>query len=242
MLPEPAGQSSCLDAEGNLVASVWFDGEHEELGVRATSRVRTLRENSFDYLLEPSTGLPIDYPRSLELSLAAARRRIEPASGDDPVGAFAREIAGQSRHRLVPFVGTLNEALHERLEIVRRDEGDPWSPSETWRRQQGACRDLAVLFIDACRVLGLAARFVSGYQEGDPDQESRDLHAWAEVYLPGAGWRGYDPTLGLVVADRHVALAAAPSPEDAAPVSGSLRGTGASSTMEATIEIDVALR
>lgn len=76
--------------------------------------------------------------------------------------------------------------------------------------------------MEICRAIGLATRFVSGYQEGDLDQEKRDLHAWAEVYLPGAGWRAYDPTHGLAVADRHVALAASALPSYAAAVSGSI--------------------
>ena len=74
-----------------------------------------------------------------------------------------------------------------------------------------------------CRAVGLAARFVSGYQEGDLAQASHDLHAWAEVYVPGGGWRGFDPTLGLAVSDRHVAISAAVDPQQAAPVSGTLQ-------------------
>jgi transglutaminase-like putative cysteine protease len=74
--------------------------------------------------------------------------------------------------------------------------------------------------MEVCRAVGLAARFVSGYQEGDSDAEQLDLHAWAEVYLPGGGWRGYDPIQGLVVADRHVALVASTLPRYTAPVVG----------------------
>ena len=84
----------------------------------------------------------------------------------------------------------------------------------------GSCRDYAVLFMEVCRAMGIPARFVSGYQEGDTEQESRDLHAWAEVYLPGAGWRGYDPTLGLVVSDRHIPLAASAIPSYASAIEG----------------------
>ena len=101
----------------------------------------------------------------------------------------------------------------------------------------GACRDLAVLLIDACRSVGLATRFVSGFQQGDREQDRRDLHAWAEVYIPGAGWRGFDPTHGLAVADRHVPLAAGAVPESASPVTGSFRGNGVSSVMETELEI-----
>jgi transglutaminase-like putative cysteine protease len=80
--------------------------------------------------------------------------------------------------------------------------------------------------MEVCRAVGLAARFVSGYQEGDPEARERDLHAWAEVYLPGAGWRGYDPTHGLAVSDRHISLVAAAVPSYAAPVSGAVSAEG----------------
>ena len=74
--------------------------------------------------------------------------------------------------------------------------------------------------MEVCRAVGIAARFVSGYREGDAERLSRDLHAWVEVYLPGAGWRGYDPTLGLVISDRHIPLAASAIPQYAAAVEG----------------------
>ncbi len=76
--------------------------------------------------------------------------------------------------------------------------------------------------MEVCRVMGLATRFVSGYQEGDPDQTEHDLHAWVEVYLPGGGWRSYDPTHGLAVGDRHVAIVASPNPSYTTPVFGAV--------------------
>jgi transglutaminase-like putative cysteine protease len=91
----------------------------------------------------------------------------------------------------------------------------------------------------ACRVWGIPSRFVSGCQEGDPDQPEGELHAWPEVFLPGFGWKGYDPTLGLVVADRHIAYAASALPEQAAPVSGSFRGTGAAASMAHQVELAI---
>ena len=108
---------------------------------------------------------------------------------------------------------------------VVRPHGAALSPEATWGERTGACRDLAPLFNEVCRLVGLPARFVSGYGYSDFLDE-RHLHAWSEVYLPGAGWRGFDPTIGLAVADRHIAVAAARDPEDTAPTSGTYRGTG----------------
>src|SRR5436853_629755 len=81
------------------------------------------------------------------------------------------------------------------------------------------------------RPKGIASRFVSGYQEGVSGLSERDLHAWAEVYLPGGGWRGYDPTLGLAVSDRHIAVAASRTSHGAAPITGTFRGTEATTQM-----------
>ncbi len=120
-----------------------------------------------------------------------------------------------------------------------REHGAPRPGEDTLARKEGSCRDLTLLFIEACRSLGIAARFVSGYHAGAPDQGPRYLHAWAEVYLPGAGWRGYDPSHGLAVAQQHVAIAAAATPQLAAPVSGKVRGDDFTSSLEAQIDIQV---
>ena len=96
---------------------------------------------------------------------------------------------------------------------------------------------MAVLFIEACRYVGIAARYVSGYRINGADNELQYLAAWGEVYLPGAGWRGYDPSLGVAVTDRHVALAAAGTPLLAAPVAGAFRGNAVTSELGAEIDI-----
>jgi transglutaminase-like putative cysteine protease len=134
---------------------------------------------------------------------------------------------------------SLNQRIYDLVKVVIREDGEAYAPDETLRRREGACRDLAWLFVACCREAGLAARFVSGYQAGDPDTKDRYLHAWAEVYLPGGGWSGFDPTLGLAVADQHVVIAAAATPAGAAPVCGSFRGTGATAQMKTTISVEV---
>jgi transglutaminase-like putative cysteine protease len=100
----------------------------------------------------------------------------------------------------------------------------------------GSCRDLAVLFCAVCRAVGVAARFVSGYECGATSMEHAYMHAWAEVYLEGGGWRGYDPSRGLAVSTFHVPVAAAADAQLAAPVSGTYRGA-AGSKMDFSISI-----
>ena len=102
-----------------------------------------------------------------------------------------------------------------------RAEGAAWSPERTLVAGGGACRDVTALFMAACRSVGIAARFVSGYQaEADTPDGRRHLHAWPEAFLPGVGWRGFDPTHGLPVTDGHVALCAAPDQAATMPIEG----------------------
>jgi transglutaminase-like putative cysteine protease len=106
-----------------------------------------------------------------------------------------------------------------------REEPGVQSPAQTLSYAQGSCRDFAALFIEGCRNLGLASRFVSGYAHAPhSEQWSTTTHAWAEVYLPGAGWKGFDPTAGEVTGSRHIPVAVARHPETVPPVAGSFVG------------------
>jgi transglutaminase-like putative cysteine protease len=233
--PRPAGSSQCLELDGNAALRLWFEGEHPCLRLAAESEVETQERNPFDFILDPEAlRLPLRLDESRTPLLAPYRAPSNPAGA---VGDLARRLARETGYGTLPFLSALNDHLHRTCAQVFRPDGDPWPPERTLSEGQGACRDLAVLFMEACRSQGVPARFVSGYQAGAPPEEEHQLHAWAEVYLPGAGWRGYDPTQGLSVADRHVALAAGPSHALARPTEGTFRGTGAASRLEARIEI-----
>jgi transglutaminase-like putative cysteine protease len=235
--PQPSGLSNSLDAEGNVVSQAWFNGLCSELTVRAESVVTTTRHNPFEFILPPNrTTLPMTYSPVEEPLLAAARKRAGEIPVDDPVARFASDVSAEVDHQVVPFLSRLAERLASTWSVERREGGGPWSPLDTFKRRIGACRDLVVLYMDACRSLGLAARFVSGYQQQSAAL-APDLHAWAEVYLPWAGWRGYDPTEGLAVADQHIALAASARPEQTAPILGCFRGAAVTTTLTASISI-----
>ena len=237
--PTPAGMTHSLDADGNLVTLAWFDNVHEHMTIHATSEVETLRENPFDYLLTSTNcRLPIGYQPWEQAQLAHATKRVQVPAYCDPVRELAEKVREAAGSELVPFLTRLGTTICERFKLVRRDSGTPWPAVTTMEQRQGACRDFAVLFIDACRCVGLAARFVSGYQDAYRSTGKRDLHAWAEVYLPGAGWRGYDPTRGLAVADHHVAIAAAADPQNAAPVTATYRGNNVEAELHTEVSIE----
>lgn len=234
--PQPEGMSEMVDAEGNALSQVWFLGVASMLALRTTFAVDTLRTNPYDYIvLDPdSLRVPMNYDVADRRALA---HYLEPP-GDPEVQAFAKDVLAASAGGATSFLGELCQRISSMTQEVR-PTGNPMPAGQTLAMRRGACRDMAVLFIEACRAVGIAARFVTGYEMSDPGGNERDLHAWAEVYLNGAGWRGYDPAQGLAVADRHVAVAAAAGPAEAAPTHGSFRGTNVASTMETLITVKV---
>lgn len=240
--PQPQGQTQILDPEGNAILRLrWAETPVTQLTLQVESEVETYCDNPFNFLLEPSaTQLPIDYPTSLFTVLQPYLwGDLWPGSGIDPIAAqLGQEIAQAVEGNTILFLSELNQRICQTCKHQIRETGAPLPPSVTWQEKTGSCRDLTVLFMAACRAVGLASRFVSGYQEGDPDWQHRHLHAWAEVYLPGAGWRGYDPTQGLAVSDRHIALVATAWPGHAAPVTGAIRGPGATSQMDYRLTIE----
>ena len=159
--------------------------------------------------------------------------------GSEPAAALAREVAQATGGDTLAFLGELNARLHRNLCVNARHEPGIRRPDQTLALGSGACRDAALVFIAACRATGIPARFLSCYQGDSPDGPEHDLHACAEVYLPGAGWRGFDPTLGLAVADTHLALCASPEPELTAPVTGTFRGTGVGSRLFHRVDLSV---
>src|SRR6476660_5124066 len=237
--PTPTGVTQSLDAFGNLVTVAWFSELHSHMTLRATSEVETLRENAFDFLVTPlNQRLPISYQPWEMALLAPALRRTAVPIHVDPARELAEQLREASRGEVVPFLARLTETIAHRFKVVHREQGTPWTPATTIEQRQGACRDLAVLWIDICRSVGLAARFVSGYHEGDLDPEKGYLHAWAEAYLPGAGWRGFDPTNGLAVSDRHVAISASADPQYTAPVTATYRGNDVAAELYADVVVE----
>ena len=242
--PQPQNRSESIDLDGNHVSKLWFTTPTERLSIQIMTKVETYCANPFNYLLEPwAITLPIEYPNFLFKQLQPYLQSYS-FIPDSAALELAQEILQETQGNTLNFLFALNQRIYQSCEYITRETGEPWQAGVTWRNKKGSCRDLTVLFMEVCRATGLAARFVSGYQEGDPDLIEGELHAWVEVYLPGGGWRGYDPTHGLAVSDRHIALAASAIPSYAAPVVGvvspvkaEIQGEPVNSTLEAQISI-----
>jgi transglutaminase-like putative cysteine protease len=157
---------------------------------------------------------------------------------DDTVREFAASVLHQAGPDVDRFLAGLCQSLYGMMDRRIRFEGAAQSPQTTLATRAGACRDLTVLFLAACRGLGMAGRFVSGYQARaqTPDGQ-RYLHAWAEVFRPGLGWAGWDPTHGVPVSDGHVGLCAAPEQSETMPIEGGFYGPARISTLDYTVRI-----
>ncbi len=242
--PIPAGTTECLDQDGTLALNAWFSAPTSELRVASRFTVEMLRANPFDYVLTTeSLNLPLWYREPLCSALSPYRKDAHVA---ESVKQFAQRTAAGVQWNTLAFLTALSLGIFQTCRQVTRPYGPPWMSDRTLGSQEGSCRDLAVLFCDACRVMGIAARFVSGYEcasagsvlNGSLSSPDSYMHAWAEVYLPGIGWRGYDPARGLAVSNQHIAVAAGFDHDLASPVAGWYSG-GSGSRMEASLSLEV---
>jgi transglutaminase-like putative cysteine protease len=234
--PKPGGQAHHVGTSSHFEQAIWFEGVADHLDLEATSVVETLHTNPLNFLLYPftATRLPMVYEQAWQEQMAAF---TQPVSHHPELRRFAKEMMLEADYLTVPFLALVNQTIFEQYKYERREAGNPYLPEYTIMLRRGSCRDLAYLLMAVCREAGLAARFVSGYYFSPIAERRHELHAWVEVYLPGAGWRGYDPSQGLMVADRHVAVAAASHTETCAPVTGSYRGAvGASLKTKVRVE------
>lgn len=231
VVPEPVVKRPAVDRFGNRVVELGFRGTTQELAVDSALVVDTCPTPAVRVLLPP-------LPWSLDGALAPDYYGTAPV--DAAVRRFAEGLAREVSYGALAFLDLLAETLATRFERQLRPSGAAHPAAETLVLGRGACRDLTVLFMEACRCLGLASRFVSGYQaHADAPSGERHMHAWPEVHLPGAGFRGWDPTHGARVDHEHLALCAAPSQAGTMPIEGgfTFEGPTVRSTLDFMVHI-----
>jgi uncharacterized protein (DUF2126 family)/transglutaminase-like putative cysteine protease len=217
------------DPFANYQARLVFPDKTKEFKVTVDVVMDMAVYNPFDFFLEPEAEeFPFNYQPDLKQELA-------PYLTPDPVTPLVRaylDKIDRTKRRSVLFLVDLNQSVHHAIRYTIRMEPGVQTPEETLTLACGSCRDSAWLMVQLLRNCGLAARFVSGYLiQLKPDVKAldgpsgtevdfTDLHAWCEVYLPGAGWVGLDATSGLLAGEGHIPLACTPQPSGAAPIEG----------------------
>jgi len=235
IIPEPDGTSLNLDYNGSLCHLVWFKRPACALTVISRIILNLNEVNPFDYIVHPPgcTELPMRYPAGMINQL---RPYLLSHPAHEQVKNFALSVMQESKNNVLEFLSLLCRKVREHCAYETRDNGEPHPAEKVLFQRRGSCRDLAVLYIAAARAVGLSARFVSGYYF-DQSPKHPQLHAWAEVYIPGGGWRGYDPTIGLACYGHHIALAAGAMASEASAIEGTFLGKPGSQ-MEVNIEYE----
>lgn len=223
--PEPNQIYPLIAASGDEILRARFLGSTESFCVQAVSEVETQTAPDLEICLSHSPP-ELPYPVGLLNSdLSGALRGWLPNGQHDPAAVdVAQEALMGSDQRALLFLRQLIEIIQDRVKYTQRHVGPAWPAGRTLKERVGSCRDLAMLMIECCRSVGLPARFVSGYHLVEPKPKAYDLHAWAEVYLPGAGWRGFDPSGRGAIDDRYIVLATSSRPTLTAAVTGSFSG------------------
>ncbi len=233
--PNPVGLSEQMDCENNHMFLCWFEGTHKNLRIEANMLVNVQEFNPFNFIIYPPecSTLPFAYPKTTKQLLKKALKTSAPSQ---PMTEFIQEILSQTKRQTVPFLTELTRQIHENFHLESRETGPPHKPEYTFVEGKGSCRDLAWMQIHALRHLGLASRFVSGYLYLDGNDPSFELHAWVEVYVPGAGWMGFDPSHGLLAGQFHIPVASSSFHSNTMPVSGTVRGS-ARNTLSSELSI-----
>ncbi|MFD2522271.1 transglutaminase family protein [Emticicia soli] len=223
-----------IDVEGNAQYVAYINSSCEELTFKASFEIDSAPNKPYHFIYFPFNAekLPFDYPEKEALLL---HPYLNQTSVTTLIHQFARQIAAEANWKTTDFLARISQYIKQSFTYEKRLEGPANAPEKTLLNRKGTCRDYAVLMIACCKALGIAARFVSGYCYGSLLQ-AHELHAWVEVYLPGAGWRGFDPTEGKIVDNHYITLASSAQPELINPITGGFRGS-AKSELNAYVNI-----
>ncbi|MGC1479958.1 MAG: transglutaminase family protein [Chthoniobacterales bacterium] len=227
------------DMYGNSIANVTFPTLADRLSVLSEVVVANYQENPLDFVIDPSaTSYPFRYAMDEQPELIPYRLSAYPNDGPELQNWLSDFYRPGQLVGTFDLLSSLNHAIPKRFIYKRRDEPGVQSPALTLALGSGSCRDFAALMMESARAWGFGARFVSGYLETPPGDQHGATHAWTEIYIPGAGWRGFDPTNNTYAGSQHVSVAVNRDPEKANPVTGSWSGPpGAALGMNVQVEV-----
>jgi transglutaminase-like putative cysteine protease len=212
------------DIYGNSIALVDFHEKSSRLEITSNVIVQHYAEQALEFTLDDAAmHYPFHYNPVDQIDLIPYQLAVFPRDFQRVQEWLETICKPGTLMKTAVLLDSLNKTISTGYEYQIREEPGVQSPRQTIESGSGSCRDFAALFIEACRVLGFASRFVSGYLLVE-DAQHLATHAWAEVYLPGSGWRGFDSTSGTLVGGDHIAVANHRHPESIPPVSGSFVG------------------
>ena len=223
--PNPKILYPLLAASGEEINRITFEGYTDSLSIKAISEVETLKHPCIlDGVKDRDLTLP--FCRSIiNRDLQGALEGWMPNGQHDPSAVeLAQESLAGSSNNALSFTFQLIEIIQDRVKYTKRHTGPAWPASRTLRERVGSCRDLAMLMVESCRSVGIPSRFVSGYHFEDPLPKEFELHAWAELYIPGAGWRGFDPSGKGLIDERYLTLVSSSKSNLTAVITGNFRG------------------
>lgn len=214
------------DAEDNSLAIASFSMPTNQLTIESEVIIQQYNEAPLDFLVvDYAMNFPFSYTPADRALLSPYMKNTEQAQTPVLANWVANLWQPGNSLQTYSLLQLLCDRIHQSLTYQIREEPGVQTTEQTLAYGTGSCRDFAALFMHAARYLGLAARFVSGYLYAQPSTVNFGAtHAWAEVYLPGAGWKGFDPTTGEIVGANHIAVAVARLPESVPPVAGSFVG------------------
>ena len=235
VLPIPSGHHEYLDPEGNRLIMVWFWGETVQLRVESRVVVNTSPANPTGMLHYPLATDKFRALRAHSWPLALQPALAMPATLPGVIGQWAESVL-LGYDNTMEALFHLNKSIALRFQPQSRHEGSPWPPATTWNATSASCRDLSWLLIQILRHLGLPARFVSGYHFA-PHLPEHELHAWVEVFVPGGGWIGLDPSVGAPCDEAYLPVAGSVDPSQTMPITGAFTGS-ATAIMEASVMLE----
>ncbi|MFZ3053046.1 MAG: transglutaminase family protein [Sulfuricurvum sp.] len=220
------------DVEGNSVAIASFDLPTNQLLIESEVIIQQFNEDPLDFLVSDyAISYPFSYREDEQILLSPYMELPEQETINSVHEWISNFWKPDETIQTYTLLQRIAEYIYQTLLYKVREEPGVQSATQTLSYGTGSCRDFALLFMEAVRCLGLASRFVSGYLYAPLMSEIGSTHAWAEVYLPGAGWKGFDPTIGKIAGSDHIAVAVARLAEAVPPIAGSFVGT-ADSTMD----------
>ena len=224
--PVPKLHYSLISATGEEIFKTSFEGYTDNLSIEAISEVETLEHPDLNKcLMNKDLSLPLNRI-VINDDLKGALQGWLPNGQHDPAAVeLSQEALAGSGDNLISYIFQLIEIIQDRVKYIKRHFGPAWPANRTLRERVGSCRDLAMLMVECARSVGIPSRFVSGYHFEDPSPNGFELHAWAELYIPDAGWRGFDPSGKGLIDNRYLTLVSSSNSNLTAVVKGDFIGS-----------------